>query len=40
MWRDSPGYGVLLPADECASYGAVVELGRTGNLPGADAPGG
>ena len=35
--EDSPGYGVLLPADKRAPQGAVVELGGAGALPGADA---
>lgn len=34
---DSPGYGVLLPADKRAPQGAVVELGGAGALPGANA---
>lgn len=36
MWT-SPGDVVLLPADERAPQGAVVELGGAGALPGADA---
>lgn len=34
---DSPGQGALLPSDKRAPQGAVIDLGKAGALPGADA---
>lgn len=34
--QDSPGQGLLLPAEKCAPNDAVIDLGGTGSLPGAN----